>query len=323
MCRMVGMVAAPPPFEEENLSAAGAASPVSPDPHRAGTRRATLLPSWEHLVGAPRALRVQPCVSDENAGEAWGVGWFDAGGQVSLVRQVGRAEDSAFYVFAAESAGRSSALSGPATVLIAHRQPRHGGNSGSGGSESAHPLRADFARRQRDDAQRQAGASAYDTLLVAHNGGPGDPLLAGLRAELLEARRVEAARAPSGSAVLAGWLALRAEESSDGLFEALAGALHALIRRGAAVPNGDSSPLALLIAHNSGDLFALRHAAGPAASLNRAPYRLLARPGRPGEGAAFVVASEPTDDAPGWEPLAPGELVRFGARGAIRNVRVA
>ncbi len=135
MCRMLGL-----------LSSAG------DDP----------LPSWQHLVGAPHSLRTQAtagCVPQGCAPghtDSWGIGWFDAAGDVSLVRQTGWAEESAFYVFAAESAARQSAVSGPATVLLGHLRKA---TQGAVTTDNAHPIRVDFAL-----------PGARETLLVAHNG---------------------------------------------------------------------------------------------------------------------------------------------------------
>ena len=303
---MVGMVAAPPPSEDTS-----AASPAA-SPNEA---RATL-PSWMHLVGAPHSLRTQSRVGrvpdGEPAGHAdsWGIGWFDAQGQVSLLRQTGWAEDSAYYVFAAEAAAQSSTLSGPATVLIGHLRKA---SRGAVTSENAHPVRADFARRAGDDRP------GYDTLLVAHNGTLRDPLLNTLRADLRD--KVEEARSDSDTVVLAAWLADRATGTAD-VFAALAEALRELLARVPQVVSvGEErqsySALNLLIADGNGDLYALRQF-----SHDPDYYTLSARPGQRGEGVSVLIASEPTDGQPGWEPLTPGELVCFGADGTVRTARV-
>ena len=297
---MVGLVAAPP------NPVPGSAAP---------------LPSWEHLVGARHSLRTQSTVGrvpdGEPAGHAdsWGVGWFDANGQVSLLRQTGWAEESAFYVFAAEAAARpAGALSGPATVLLGHLRKA---SRGAIISENAHPVRADFARRGGN------GRPGFDTLLVAHNGTLRDPLLATLRADLAADAAAEAG-SDSDTVVLAAWLAHRlaaARHATGDLLEALAGALGELLARVPRVAAPDAarqaySALNLLVAHGGGgarELFALRQF-----SHDGDYYTLSSRPGLPGEGAAFVVASEPTDDEPGWEPLPPGHLVGFASDGAVR-----
>lgn len=306
MCRMVGLVASPPP---NDVSAA------PPDPSHGS---AALLPSWTHLVGARHSLRTQSTVGrvpdGEPAGHAdsWGIGWFDAAGQVSLLRQTGWAEESAFYVFAVETAARpANALSGPATVLLGHLRKA---SRGAVTSENAHPVRFDFPRRASDNRP------GWDTLLVAHNGTLRDPLLSTLRADLI-ADEVEEARADSDTVILAAWLARRVAKNAAGdLFDALAGALRELLARVpnvAGVARDAYSALNLLIAHGGGDLFALRQFSHDADY-----YTLFSRPGRPGEGASFVVASEPTDDEPGWEPIPPGELVRFASDKTTRTIPV-
>ncbi len=310
MCRLVGLVAAPALPTEK-------AAPPNPSPGSA-----TLLPSWTHLVGARHSLRTQSTVGrvpdGEPAGHAdsWGIGWFDAAGNVSLLRETGWAEQSAFYVFAAETAARpANALSGPAIVLLGHLRKA---SRGAVTSENAHPVRVDFPRRAQDTRP------GWDTLLIAHNGTIRDPLLSTLRADLA-ADDVEEARADSDTVVLAAWLARRVAKNTAGggdLFDVLAGALRELIARVPHVaPPGEArkaySALNLLVAHGSGDLFALRQF-----SHDGDYYTLFSRPGRPGEGASFVVASEPTDDEPGWEPIPPGELVRFAGDKTTRTVPV-
>jgi predicted glutamine amidotransferase len=113
-------------------------------------------------VGARHSLRTQSTVGrvpdGEPAGHAdsWGIGWFDDAGRVSLLRQTGWAEESAFYVFAAEAAARpANAFSGPAAVLLGHLRKA---SRGAVTSENAHPVRFDFPRRPGDD--RPAGIPA-------------------------------------------------------------------------------------------------------------------------------------------------------------------
>ena len=307
---MVGLVAALPSSPTQN------AAPPNPS-----NGSAALLPSWAHLVGARHSLRTQSTVGrvpdGEPAGHAdsWGIGWFDSEGNVSLLRQTGWAEQSAFYVFAAEAAARpANALSGPATVVLGHLRKA---SRGAITSENAHPVRADMPRRAGDTRR------GYDTLLIAHNGTVRDPLLSTLRSDLAE-EDVEEARSDSDTVVLAAWLARRvAKNAADDLFDVLAGALRELLGRVPVVtaPNAAReaySALNLLVAHGDGDLFALRQF-----SHDGDYYTLFSRPGAPDEGASFVVASEPTDDETGWKPLAPGELVCFSTDGTIRAARVS
>lgn len=83
------------------------------------------------------------------------------------------------------------------------------------------------------------------------------------------------------------------------------------------MPSSAYTALNLLVAHPTG-LYALRQF-----SHNPSYYTLSARPGQPGEGAAWVVASEPTDDAPGWEALAPGVLYQLLPNGNLTEASVA
>ncbi|MES2459095.1 MAG: class II glutamine amidotransferase, partial [Armatimonadota bacterium] len=152
------------------------------------------LPSWEHLVHAPNALRVQaetgrvPLGASAGHDDSWGVGWFDDAGQVSLLRQTGSAADSAFFVFASEAAARTQAGSGPARALIGHLRKA---SCGVVTSDNAHPIRADYRPGSGDDEWRESTGS-YESLLVAHNGTLRKPLLDILRGELHRAHREEA-----------------------------------------------------------------------------------------------------------------------------------
>ncbi len=120
--------------------------------------------------------------------------------------------------------------------------------------------------------------------------------------------------------VLAAWLARRVTATGS-VWEGLTAALRELLERVPVVAPEDAaaaySSLNLLIAHRTG-LFALRQF-----SRNGIYYTLQARPGTPGSGAAWIVASEPTDEAKGWETLPPGELVWFARDGNVRTARVA
>jgi predicted glutamine amidotransferase len=278
MCRMLGMVS------------------VSGD----GAAEAAPLPSWYHLVGAAHSLRVQAgagCVlGDDTPGHAdsWGVGWFDAQGRPSLLRQTGSAEDSAYYVLGAEQASRGE---GAARTLIGHLRKA---SCGAVTSENAHPVRADYRRGVRNPI------TPYESLLLAHNGTLRDALTDTLRPEM-EGR--PEARSDSDTVTLAGWLAARLAASDAPFFDALTDALRELLSRaGAVAPGGDLTKaytgLNLLIARPEG-LYALRQF-----SKNPEYYTLLARPLTPDEspGGGWIVASEPTDDARNWEPLTPGAL---------------
>lgn len=148
MCRMVGLIAS-------------------------GTREEAELPAFWHLVSAQHSLRTQATAGRVPEGEppghtdSWGIGWFDAAGQVSLMRQTGWVEDSPSFIFAAETATRRTTLSGPAQVLIGHLRKA---SVGAVTSDNAHPMRADYrgAKSDPDDG--------YQTLLVAHNGTLHPPL---------------------------------------------------------------------------------------------------------------------------------------------------
>ena len=73
------------------------------------------LDPYTHLVAAQHSLRSQcerafvPPGSDPGHKDAWGVGWFDSDGRVSLIRETGAASDSPYYVFASQISGRDHA----------------------------------------------------------------------------------------------------------------------------------------------------------------------------------------------------------------------
>jgi predicted glutamine amidotransferase len=289
MCRMVGMAAQKQPAGE--IGKSGAAESVAP------------LPSWWHLVGAPNSLRIQANTGNVPPGEegghddSWGVAWFDEAGQASLIRQTDSAADSAYYVFASEAAARAAAGSGPGQVVIGHLRKA---SCGDITSENAHPIKVEY----RD-------STGLETLMVAHNGTVRKPLLATLRTDLQAAGRSEAG-ADSDTVVLAGWLAVQIGEQGGELFPALTEALRELLRRATTVaPEGDETKsytsVNLLIGHRSG-LFALRQ-------FSALPdyYTLYVRPVAPEEGQSggWLVASEKTDEAAGWELLPPGMLTFF------------
>ena len=238
------------------------------------------LPSWQYLVGADHSLRKQAetgaCPPGEAAGhdDSWGVGWFDAAGEVSLVRQTGSAIGSAYFVFASETAARGGAGSGPGRVILGHLRKA---SAGAVNSENAHPVRVDYIGSGR--------TRPYDTLLVAHNGTLYAPLLDTLRADLDRGNREEMT-ADSDTVVLAGWLALRVGQSgADDLFGAVSEALTELFTRSRDLAtDGDLtkiySGVNLLIGHGDG-LFVLRQ-------FSKTPdyYTLFVRPIEAAEGVA-------------------------------------
>ena len=255
------------------------------------------LPSWEHLVGARHSLRRQACAgevppgSDPGHHDSWGIGWFDDAGQLSLLRQTGSARDSAYFVFASEAARRSAAGSGPASVLIGHlRKASVGAVTG----ENAHPIRID---------PREGEGS--DPLLLAHNGTILEPLLQALRADLRASGRSEAS-ADNDTVVLAAWLFERIAKSKKERCEALAEALEELLA------GGGYTAINLLVAF-PGALWALR-----CFSKNAEYYTLWRRPLDASGG--WLVASERTDDAPGWELLEPGRLMELTGSGKFYDV---
>lgn len=286
-----------------------------------------VIPSWYHLVGAPNSLRKQAVTGSVPSGteaghtDSWGVGWFDDKNDVSLIRQTGSAADSAFFVFAAETASRGGAASGVGKIVLGHlRKASVGGVS----SENAHPIRADYHPASGGESSGQP----YETLLVAHNGTIKKPLLDFLRQEVLDGGREEG-RADSDTVLLAGYLAHCLSTSQTGdTFAALSDALRELFETAkfvaAGVAGGDLTKMYtgvnLLLAHPSG-LYALRQ-------FSHSPeyYTLSARPLTPDgdEGATgYLIASEATDEKPGWEPLAPGVLTHYAPDGSVRTAVVA
>lgn len=289
------------------------------------TNDAANVPSWFHLVGAPNSLRIQaekgcvPVGAEPGHLDSWGVGWFDSKGEVSLVRNTGSAADSAYFVFAAETASRGGAGSGPAQTVIGHLRKA---SVGTVNSDNAHPVRVDYRSQPGSVPPRP-----YDSLLVAHNGTIYKPLLDTLREDLEDTERAEA-RADSDTVLLSGWLANRldiASGSASDTFDVLAEALHELFERARSVAKDGNlttsyTAVNLLMAHPTG-LYALRQF-----SLWDDYYTLNVRPLTPetDEGAAgYLVASERTDENPGWVSLAPGVLTRYAPNGSIRTMAVA
>lgn len=267
------------------------------------------LPSWEHLVGAKHSLRVQARVGQTPPGDSaghedsWGIGWLDEQGRVSLLRETGSAMDSAFFVFAAETAQRAAAGSGPARVILGHLRKA---SCGAVTSENAHPVRV-------DPLDGQSG----DSLLVIHNGTLKGSMLHWARKASEEAGRSEA-HSDSDTVVLAGWLAAKAVgASAETRLSALAEAIRALLEQAALEgdPTRSYTGMNLMVAAPEG-LYTLR-----LFSKNPDYYTLLARPMQEREG--WIIASEQTDTAPGWELLTPGELVFYPAiGGAVQKEKV-
>lgn len=313
MCRMLGMVAGNENRQTAEIEQSGATESVAP------------LPSWQHLVGAPNALRMQAQTGNAPPNmtcghdDSWGVGWFDdTAQQPAVIRQTGSAADSAYFVFAAEAAARSAAGIGPARVLLAHlRKASCGGVT----SENAHPIQTEYT----------AASGARETLLVAHNGTVHPPLLQTLRHDLQADDRQEA-RADSDTVVLAGWLANEiGKRGPDALFDSLANALRDLYERATVAAVAQSggggdltraySGMNLLIGHRDG-LFALRQ-------FSQWPeyYTLFVRRLNlpdDGEAGGWIVASEATDESADWEALAPHILTFFPvASEAVQTAVVA
>lgn len=229
--------------------------------------------------------------------DSWGVGWFDAEGQISLLRQVGSADGSAYFVFASETASKS------ARVFLGHLRKA---SCGAVTSDNAHPVRV-------DPREGEAG----DSLLVIHNGTVKGELLHWIRREGEAAGRGEA-RSDSDTVALAGWIAAEiAGVAREQRHKKLAEALRRLLAQAALEgdPTRSYTAINLLIAAPEG-LYALRQF-----SKNPDYYTLDARPLEEG---GWVLASERTDSEPGWEALVPGELVFYAMDNTIvQKERVA
>jgi predicted glutamine amidotransferase len=285
VCRLLGMVSGPP-----ESTPAGFPSSLS-------------LPSWQHCIGAPHALRHQAVTGSVPPGnppgheDSWGVGWFDTKGQPSLLRQVGSASGSAYFVFASETASKE------ACVFLGHLRKA---SCGAITSDNAHPVRV-------DPLEGESG----DSLLIIHNGTLKGALLQWVCAEGKRHQRPEA-HSDSDTVALSGWLGAQIGcVDAEQRLAALAAALKRLLEQATLEgdPTRSYTAINLLIAAPEG-LYALRQF-----SKNPEYYTLSAR--RLDTGG-WVLASEPTDNEPGWEALLPGELVFYGAQdGRMQKVKVA
>lgn len=249
----------------------------------AGPAPATL-PSYDHLVAAPHALRVQADLGRVLPGgepghkDSWGIGWIDAEGQPSVLRQVGSAMDSASFVFGAETAVRGTSASGPARVLIGHLRKAVAGNIVT---ENAHPFTVD---------------TAAGPLLFAHNGHVRESLLAFVRAELADAGDAIGATADCDSQVLAHWIGRRIDPDADGA--GIPAALAELIDRARTLeePKEAYTGMILLMALPAG-LWVLRW-------FSRWPEYYTLHHRR--QDGCDIVASEPTGNEAEWNLLDAG-----------------
>jgi predicted glutamine amidotransferase len=259
----------------------------------------TPLPLYETLVAAPHSLRVQAERGAVSTGtppghaDSWGIGWFDALGRSSLIRQLGSAMASASFVFTAQTATQESKASGAARVLLGHLRKA---SCGDVTSENAHPI-------------------LINQTLLIHNGTIRPPLLETLREDLLWAGQEREAHSDSDTVVLAHWLetqCLAYPTYAEGLVAALQLILERSHRLGGE-PADTYSALNLLIATPEG-LWALRQY-----THNPQYYTLYQQP--LGNGG-WVLASEPTDELPSWQLLPLSEL-RFYARAGGEPVKMA
>lgn len=273
------------------------------------------MPIPYYLVESANSLSIQaaggrgPTGEASGHGDSWGVAWFEADGRFERLAAAESAADSSGFVHAAQAAKIGTPEAGAATVAIGHLRKA---SCGDVTVENAHP----FVVPYTVDGESR-------TLLVAHNGTVKKPLLATLVADLDAAGRPEA-KSDSDTAVLAGWLGLRAE-SSENTFEAITAALSELFTRAKAVSSAEDaidaySAVNLLIAVPEG-LMALRQF-----SKDAHYYTLFARPMAASEGrAGWVVASEPSETDTAWEPLEMGQLYLFpaAAPASVRTAKVA
>ncbi|MFM7320569.1 MAG: class II glutamine amidotransferase [Armatimonadota bacterium] len=259
------------------------------------------LPSHDHLVTAPHALRVQADLGRVLPGgepghrDSWGIGWIDAEGRPSVLRQVGSAMESPSFVFGAETASRGSAASGPARVLIGHLRKAVAGEITTG---NAHPFSVE---------------TAAGPLLFAHNGHVRESLLKSVRADLAAQGDHVGADADCDSQVLAHWIGGRIDPFQDGA--GIPGALAELIDRARTLeePHEAYTGMILLMALPAG-LSVLRW-------YSRWPEYYTLHHRR--DGDCDIVASEPTDTSPDWTLLEAGVLHRFDRDGGpVRTWRV-
>jgi predicted glutamine amidotransferase len=258
------------------------------------------LPLYEVLVAAPHSLRIQAergaVLADNAPGheDSWGIGWFDAEGRSSLLRQLGSAMQSSSFIFAAQTATQTTGASGPAQVLLGHLRKA---SCGDVTNENAHPI-------------------LINQTLFIHNGTVRPPLLETLREDLLWAGQRREAESDSDTVVLAHWLdaqCLAYPTYREGLIASLNLLLERSRRLGGEAADTYSA-LNLLIATPEG-LWALRQ------FTNNPQYYTLYQKALPTGG--WVLASEPTEDpesdagdsSNAWWLLPPGELRFYGVAG--------
>ena len=264
----------------------------------AGPSTQSELPSYRHLVAAPHALRIQAdrgnTIDPANPGhrDSWGIAWIDADGRGSILRETGSAVDSPTFVFAAETASRTTGASGAGNVLIGHLRKAV---AGAVTLENAHPFRV----------ETRAG-----TLFFAHNGHVREELLASLRDDLEGAGDTVGASADCDSQVVGHWIGHRIDPDAEGL--GIPESLRELLRRGASLPDPYEAYTGLILLMALPDaLYTLRH-------FSRYPdyYTLYHR----ADGPHAVVASERTGDHDDWRLLEQAVLYRFGADGGEPSV---
>jgi predicted glutamine amidotransferase len=259
----------------------------------AGPSQQSELPSFRHLVGAPHSLRVQAdhgnTIDPANPGhrDSWGIAWIDADGEPAILRETGSATDSASYVFAAETACRSNAVTGPGNVLIGHLRKAVAGEITT---ENAHPFRVE---------------TSAGTMFFAHNGHVRESLLESLRSDLRLAGDNIGANADCDSQVLGHWIGQRIDKTAPGL--GIPESLRELLRRGAELPDPYEAYTGLVLLMVVPDaLYVLRHF-----GRYESYYTLYHR----NDGPHAVVASERTADSDDWQLLEKGVLWRYPADG--------
>jgi predicted glutamine amidotransferase len=259
----------------------------------AGPSHQSELPSYRHLVSAPHSLRIQAdhgnTIHPANPGhrDSWGIAWIDAEGRPSLLRETGSASESPSYVFAAETACRSNAVTGAGNVLIGHLRKAVAGEITA---ENAHPFRVD---------------TSAGTMFFAHNGHVREELLTSLRADLNAAGDSLGANADCDSQVIGHWIGHHIDPGANG--HGIPDALREMLRRANDLPDPYEAYTGLVLLMALPDaLYTLRHYSRYADY-----YTLYHRT----DGPHAVVASERTSDPEHWQLLDPGVLFRFPADG--------